>query len=126
MSVKFNVVPKRNPQKPEDAPKYYPSIVSSGDFTLKQLAKRVAESSSFSESDILGLLPAILKAIPDALCDGKIVRLGDIGSLRITAKAEGSDDAKKVTSGNIKSTGIIFTPGKDLKASVGNITFEKA
>lgn len=126
MSVKFNVIAKKNALRPNDPIKYYPSVVSNGDFTLKQLAKRVAESSSFSESDILGLLPAILKAIPDALADGKIIRLGDLGSLRVTVKSEGNEDEKKVTSNNIKSVGVIFSPGKDLKTAISTITFEKA
>jgi predicted histone-like DNA-binding protein len=125
MPVQFKTVSKRNPLKQDSKPKFYPAVVTSGEFTLKQLAKRVADMSSFSESDIQGLLPAILKAIPDALADGKIVRLGDLGSLRITVKSEGSDDEKKVSSANIKSTGIIFSPGKDLKAAISNITFEK-
>lgn len=126
MSVKIKSVMKRNPLKPAAAPKYYPSVISDGELSIKQLARRVAEMSSFSEGDVLGLLPTILQAIPEALADGKIVRLGDLGSLRITIKAEGIEDEKKVSVNQIKSTGVIFTPGKDLKTAISTVKFEKA
>lgn len=125
MSVKIKSVMKRNPLQPGSKPKYYPSVVSNGEYTIKQLAKRVAEMSSFAEGDVLGILQTILQAIPEALSDGKIVRLGDLGSLRISIKAEGIEDEKKVTINQIKSTSVIFSPGKDLKAAVSRVQFEK-
>lgn len=126
MPVKFNVIAKKNPQQQDSAPKYYASAVSEGELTLKQLAKRVSESSSFSEGDLMGILVTILKIIPDALSDGKIVRLGDLGSLRVSISSDGSDDEKKVTANNIRSAGVTFTPGKDLKDAINSFKFEKA
>jgi len=126
MALKFNVIPRKNPQQQDAAPKYYASVVSDGELTLKQLAKRVSETSSFSEGDLMGILVTILKIIPDALSDGKIVRLGDLGSLRVAISSDGSDDEKKVTANNIRSTSVTFTPGKDLKDAISSFKFEKA
>jgi len=126
MALKFNVIPRKNPQQKDAAPKYYASVVSDGELTLKQLAKRVAETSSFSEGDLMGILVTILKIIPDALSDGKIVRLGDLGSLRVAISSDGSDEEKKVTANNIRSTSVTFAPGKDLKDAIGSFKFEKA
>jgi predicted histone-like DNA-binding protein len=126
MSLRFNVIPRKNPLQQDAAPKYYASVVSDGELTLKQLAKRVAEASSFSEGDLMGILVTILKIIPDALSDGKIVRLGDLGSLRVAISSEGSDDVKKVTANNIRSVNVTFTPGTDLKNAISNFKFEKA
>jgi len=126
MALKFNVIARKNPQQPAAAPKYYASAVSDGELTLKQLAKRVAETSSFSEGDLMGILVTILKIIPDSLSDGKIVRLGDLGSLRVAISSDGSDDEKKVTANNIRSASITFTPGKDLKDAINTFKFEKA
>ncbi len=125
MTLKFNVIPRKNPLKQDAAPKYYASAVSDGELTLKQLAKRVSETSNFSEGDLMGILVTVLKIIPDALADGKIVRLGDLGSLRVSISSEGSDDEKKVTANNIKSASVTFTPGKDLKDAVNTFKFEK-
>jgi predicted histone-like DNA-binding protein len=72
------------------------------------------------------LSPTILKIIPQELANGKIVRLGDLGSLRITVKSEGSDKEDKVTSANINSVSVIFIPGKDLKKAIKDIEFVKA
>lgn len=125
MTLKFNVIPRKNPLNKDAAPKYYASVASDGELTLRQLAKRVSETSSFSEGDLMGILVTILKIIPDALADGKIVRLGDLGSLRVAVRSDGSDDEKKVTVNNIRSANIVFTPGKDLKDAVNTFKFEK-
>ena len=47
MPVKFKPTPKKNPLQPGSTPKFYPTIVTDGEFTLKQLAKRVSDTSKF-------------------------------------------------------------------------------
>ncbi|NVO12285.1 MAG: HU family DNA-binding protein [Bacteroidales bacterium] len=126
MPVKFNVVAKKNPIKKDLPPKHYATAISNGELTLKQLAKRVSESSSFSEGDLMGILVTILKIIPDALADGKIVRLGDLGSFRVSISSNGSESERKVSANNIRLAKVTFTPGRDLKDAINNFRFEKA
>ncbi len=86
----------------------------------------MSETSNFSEGDLMGILVTILKIIPDALSNGKIVRMGDLGSLRVAISSEGSEEEKKLTANNIRSTSVTFTPGKDLKYAISNFKIEKA
>jgi predicted histone-like DNA-binding protein len=58
--------------------------------------------------------------------DGRIIRLGDLGSLRITLRSEGKDAAEEVTPSTVKKASVIFTPGKRLQEMLDNAKFTKA
>ncbi|MCB8966277.1 MAG: HU family DNA-binding protein [Chloroflexota bacterium] len=125
MSVKYNVVERGNPSDANAPKKYYPSPVSSGSVDLRQIAKRAAEISTVSMPDAMAVIEALLILIPDELGRGNIVKLGDFGSFWVRLKTESGDAAEDVTSHHV--TGIIprFTPGKEFKANLKNVTFEK-
>ena len=48
MTVKFNVVERRNPSNPEAPKKFYPSIQSSGRLSLRELAAVAADRSTLT------------------------------------------------------------------------------
>ncbi len=125
MSVKFVVVPRRNPRAPEDPVKYYAHAKSRGETTVRELANRIAEISTVSSVDTLAAIEAFLKVVPQEVAAGNIVRLGDFGSYNISIKSEGSATAEEVTSTNIKGNAIHFRPGKEFKRVTDAITYEK-
>lgn len=125
MSVKFKATPKKNPRDLNATPKFYPTVVSDGEYTLKELSERIAEMSTVSRPDTLAALQSLVLILPKVLAQGKIVRLGDLGSLRLVIKGEGADDEKKLQSSSITSIKIIFTPGKEIKEALLTIVFEK-
>jgi len=59
------------------------------------------------------------------LSDGRIIRLGDLGSLRITLSSEGKATAEEVTAACVKKAGVIFTPGKKLQEMLKVAKFTK-
>lgn len=125
MPVKFSVVPKKNPRDQAAPAKYYANARSNGNVTLRQLAKQIAEISTVSTIDTIANLEALLQVIPNHIADGKIVRLGDFGSFRLTITSEGSETEDDVTSSNIKGNKLKFQPGKVFKTVLNNIEYEK-
>ena len=125
MSVKYNVVERGNPSDPEAPKKYYPSAVSSGEATMRRIAKRASEVSTVSMPDTAAVIEALLMIIPDELGEGNIVRLGEFGSFWLKFTTSASDTPEEVSSGNI--TGVVprFTPGKEFKDRLKSFTFEK-
>ena len=125
MSVKYNVVERGNPSDANAPKKYYPSPVSSGSVDLRQIAKRAAEISTVSMPDAMAVIEALLILIPDEIGRGNVVKLGDFGSFWIKLKTEASETSESVTRHNV--TGLVprFTPGKEFKANLKNVTFEK-
>jgi len=72
------------------------------------------------------VLYAMVDVMKDALADGQIVRLGDLGSLRISISSNGEDTADKVSAKSVKAARTIFTPGAELKNQLKNMKYEKA
>ena len=125
MSVNYKAVPKRNPSKQDEAPKFYAQVISSGDVSQRQLAKQVSAISTISTPDTMAVIEAFLEVIPKALADGKIVRLGDFGSFSLSVNSEGAVDAKSLTQNQIKKVAVRFRPGKEFSNVTNAVQFTK-
>lgn len=98
-------------------------------YPRRNLIKRsgqAAQISTVSYTDTLAVITALMEVIPDVLADGKTVRLGELGSLYISNKSDGSETADKVTASNIKSAKVDFRPGTDFKKLVKVLEWVKA
>ena len=125
MSIKFNVVERGNPAKPQAPKKYYPSIRSSGRMTLRQLAEEASDRSTLSTADMMAAIESFLAIVPDELANGKIVELGDFGSFWLRSTSEGVDDPTKVRGDQVTSLIPRFIPGKQFKRVLDAAKFEK-
>ena len=126
MTVKYNVVERGNPSKPADPKKYYPSIVSSGRLTLRQLAGEISKISTVSSADTMAVLEALLSTIPTELAKGNVVELGDFGNFWLKANSEGADTAGVVRASQITTLTARFNPGNEFKKVLATIENEKA
>ncbi len=125
MPVPFKVVSRKNPASPAEPEKYYASLNASGEITIRDLAAEIAEITTMSLPDVIGVLESLVMLIPKHTRQGRIIRLGEIGSLRVSAKSEGCDTEGEVNAGKIKNTKYIFTPGKELKKALKALEFAK-
>lgn len=105
--------------------KYYASVVNSGELTLDGLTKAIEKSCTVTGADIRAVLYALVEHSADQLADGKIVRIGDLGSLRLSISSEGKQSPDEVTANAIKDVSVIFTPGAKLKEMLNNVKFHK-
>lgn len=125
MPIIFNVVPKKNPQKPNDPPKYYANIIGEGKTTLQDLAKYASTVSTVSKADILAVLESTFSKIADDIADGKIVYVGEYFTLQAGGSSEGKETAGEVNASSIKSVRTLFRPGKMIKDALKLSTFQK-
>jgi len=125
MSVKYNVVERGNPSKPEEPKKFYPSIQSSGRLTLRELAEEAADRSTLTTADILAAVESFLAIIPKELAKGNIVELGDFGSFWLKTNSEGVEAAENVRADQISTVLPRFNPGKQFKRTLEAIIFNK-
>lgn len=126
--IKYVIRAKRNPLKKEEAAKYYPQMAPSTPVTLAQIIKRVEKRSTVSSSDVKAVLDALQYEVIEALQNGNSVRLGDLGSFRLTMKAEGSlssETARRKGADGIKSVNVQFTKSTAMRdaLSPANIEF---
>jgi predicted histone-like DNA-binding protein len=91
--------------------KFYASANSTGEMTLVGLTKFIEKISTVSGADIRAVLYAMVDVMQDALANGQIVRLGELGSLRVTISSDGKEVAEDVNAAAIKGARVVFTPG---------------
>lgn len=125
MPIKFNVVQRGNPAKPEAPKKYYPSIQSNGRMTLRELAQLASDRSTLSTVDIMAAVESFLTIIPEALADGKVVELGDFGNFWLRFTSAGSERMEDVRGGHILSLIPRFMPGKRFRSILEAAIFKK-
>jgi predicted histone-like DNA-binding protein len=127
MAIKFKVIGRGQPGVTGGGTKkYYATAVSGGEMTLNKLTNSIEKVSTVSGADIRAVLYAMVDVMKASLEDGQIVRLGDLGSLRISIASNGEATAEKVSAKSIKSARTVFTPGMELKNQLKNLKFEKA
>jgi len=125
MPITFTAVARKNPQKPNDSPKYYANIVGDGKTTLSDLAKHAASTSTVSKADILAVLESTFSKIADDVAEGKIVYVGDYFTLQAGGSSIGEEKQEDVTSASIKSVRTIFRPGKLIRDAMKLASFQK-
>ncbi|MDP9956657.1 HU family DNA-binding protein [Epilithonimonas hungarica] len=125
MSIKFNVVPRKNPRDLDAPAKYYANIVGDGKTTLNDLARHAGTMSTVSKADILAVLESTFSKIAEDVADGKIVYVGEYFTLQAGGSSTGEDKEKNVTAASIKSVKAVFRPGKMIKDALKLATFQK-
>lgn len=127
MPIKFKVIERGEPGVAGGGTKkWYASPNMSGEKALDGLTRDIEKISTVSGADIRAVLYALVDVMKDALADGQIVlRIGELGSLRVSFSSEGKATEKEVTAASIKQAKVIFTPGKDIKDTLATLTYEK-
>ena len=126
MAIQIKTVERAQPGvKGGGKKKFYASPVHDKEISLDGLTRAIEKTSTVNGADICAVLYAMVEEAVLGLSEGRIVRLGDLGSLRITLSSEGKDKAEEVTASAVKRTGVIFTPGSKLKDMLNNAKFKK-
>ncbi|MDR2027370.1 MAG: DNA-binding protein, partial [Prevotellaceae bacterium] len=115
MAVKYILVERGNPQKPEEPKKVYAQAKSDGDIDIKALGKEITQRCTVNYADTLAVIESLKQALIVNLEENRIVRFGDFGSFQIGIGSEGAETEEKFNSSMIKSKKVVFRPGEDLK-----------
>ena len=92
--VKFVIRAKKNPLK-RDQVKFYPQMASGVPVMLPTIVGRIEKRSGVSSASVKAVLDALQYEILQTFADGNSVRLGDLGSFRLTMHGEGVTTAKE-------------------------------
>ena len=124
-NVTYSVSPRINPRDKDATPKFYGHVQASGDVSLREMAERIQQTCTVHKSDVFAVLVALEDSITDALQNGEIVRLGDLGSLQIGISSKGALSEDEYDESLIKQARINFRPGSALTGILTNLTFQR-
>ena len=126
MAIQFKVIERGQPGIAGGGEKkFYASPVMDGELSMAELTKAIEKICTVSGADIRAVLYALVDVGIDNLANGTILRLGELGSLRISLSSEGKATADEVTSSSIKNSSVIFTPGTRIKEMLTMAKFQK-
>lgn len=123
--IQYKVVERINPTKRDEAPKYYAHPATPTPVSLSAIARRIEKRSTVSSADVKAVLDALQYEVMEDLKQGKSVRLGDLGSFRITLNGLGAETPEDFNTSYIKRVKVVFTPSSEMKKEldVDNVTF---
>lgn len=122
MAIQYKLIPKRNPQNVEAAPKHYAIAVYDRTCNLSQLAKELASrSTTASEGDVFSVLIGLRDLMKEHLDRSDRVLFDGIGTFEIALSSEGAEEPDKFHSSLIKGTRLNFRPDRDMKSFIGGL-----
>jgi len=123
--IKISTTERVNLQAPEEPRKHYGVTQSAGEIGLMDLAKKISKSTTIGVPDVYAVIMALLIDIPENLLEGKIVKLGEFGTFRVTVSSDGADSAEEYSTTLIKKANLNFRPGKAINDALSSAVFKK-
>ena len=88
-------------------------------------ARRIQRRCTVTRADTLAVLVALEEEVCRGLCNGEIVRLGELGSLQVGVKSEGVRLEADFHESMINKIWVRFRPGMVLKGMLDGAAFER-
>lgn len=112
MPIEYSLAERGNPGNSKAPKKFYATAKSTGETTVRSLAKRISDISTVSTVDVMAVLEAFFQTVPAELAEGRIVRFGDFGSFSTSLQSTGADTAREFNRALINTVKVQFRPGK--------------
>lgn len=123
--LNYSVVERKNPKCPDKEGKFYAQFQSRGVLESKELIEKIDRNCYVGKPDIVAVLMTLEDVVAEAICDGYIVRIGELGSLSMTISSDGCDRKDDFCSKHITKVKTLFKDGKTIKHSIRKLTFKK-
>ena len=123
MPITYAVKKVTNPKGIEGVDYFHGQAIKTGELTLEKLAKRINNSTTVTQADCRAVLVSMQEHIIEALTEGQVVVLDDLGRFQVTLQGKCySQDAMAASdfspSAMIKGHKIVFRPDPALKKEV--------
>ena len=122
MPITYAVKKVCNPKFP-DVDYFHGQAIKTGELTLEKLSKRINNSTTITQTDCYAVLKSMKDHIAEALIEGQVVVLDDLGRFQVTLQGKcypgdvlTSEEFKP--SEMIRGHKIVFRPDAALKKEV--------
>ena len=123
MPITYAVKKVKNPNGIEGTNYFHGQAIKTGELTMDKLARRNNNSTTVTQGDCYAVLKSMKEHIIEALTEGQVVVLDDLGRFQITLQGkcypeEAIADKEFSPSAMIKGHKIVFRPDAALKKEV--------
>jgi predicted histone-like DNA-binding protein len=123
MAITYAIKKIKNPKGIEGTSYFHGQAIKTGELTMEKLARRINNSTTVTQSDCYAVLKSMKDHIIEALTEGQVVVLDDLGRFQVTlqGKCYPEDvltDEEFRPSEMIRSHRIVFRPDAVLKKEI--------
>ena len=123
MPITYAIKKVKNPKGIEGTNYFHGQAIKTGELTMDKLARRINNSTTVTQGDCYAVLKSMKEHIIEALTEGQVVVLDDLGRFQITIQGKCySQDMMAASdfspSAMIKGHKIVFRPDAALKKEV--------
>jgi predicted histone-like DNA-binding protein len=122
MPLKLKKIERTNPTNRADT-KWYLTKDTGNTIDLDDIAKEIQDRSAMTKGDILAVLSNLIQVLPSHLKQGDSVRLGGLGSFRLSVTSAGAADAAALSAKDVKNSRVVFLSGVELKKELAGISY---
>lgn len=123
--IPYSVAARKKPNAPSEPEKFYANAQSRGYVSIEEISERLSRATTVTRADTKAVLAALEDEITDALQNGEIVQLGDVGTFRVSLSSEGTDKEDEFSPAKIKAVKVLYRPSAKIKNAVAGASFEK-
>lgn len=118
---KYKLVKKGNPQDKAAPKKWYATALSEKPQTVKAMTRSATENTTTAPIEMESSFQLFGNHATQQLLQGHTVKVGELGTLRVTFKSDGAEDIRDFNPQTmIKEPRILFTPSKEFREAVIN------
>ena len=123
MPINYAIKKVKNPNGIEGTQYFHGQAIKTGELTMDKLARRINNSTTVTQGDCYAVLKSMKEHIIEALTEGQVVVLDDLGRFQITIQGKCySQDMMAASdfspSAMIRGHKIVFRPDAALKKEV--------
>ena len=124
IDMKYRIRKYSNPQNFKET--YWGMApVYSGHMDIKEISKMISNGCTLTATDIQAVLSAFIEHLPDYLCMGYILDLGELGHMKLIFSSLTHLKKELVTSAEVKGLHVSFVAGSSFKEKISSsISFE--
>lgn len=121
----YSVKKRQNPLDRKSDSKYYASPEYGEEIDISMLAKEISKNCTLTPADIVAVIESFLDKMPQYLKSSNRIRLDKFGIFKLSFSSQGRENEEDVSSADIKSPRVLFTPSAQLKRELSDITYTK-
>lgn len=124
-SLTYSVVERKDPKFPDNPGKYYAQAQARGEAGIREISERIQKECTVTRADVMAVLTALEGIVAEALSNGEIVRLGDLGSLQVSIGSTGAETKEEFNDSMINKRKILFRSGIGLQDMLATLSYER-
>lgn len=106
---------------------FFPTPTALTPITIDRVAREISEKCTLTRADLMSVLCELQTQIKNATLQGNTVRLGNLGSFRLSARTEWADDKDEVNVALVKNVHMVFvaSPWIKKRLQLSRLTFKR-